>query len=80
MHPDWPIELAAQCEEYNVPCFFKQWGEWQPAEDVDTHFLTPTTPCHEFPDGQRVYRVGKKRAGRELLGRTWDQFPEVAHA
>jgi protein gp37 len=25
-------------------------------------------------------RVGKKAAGRELDGRTWDQFPEVPHA
>lgn len=24
-----------------------------------------------------MYRLGKKRAGRELDGRTWDQFPEV---
>ncbi|SKO36786.1 Uncharacterised protein [Mycobacteroides abscessus subsp. bolletii] len=24
-----------------------------------------------------IRRVGKKRAGRELDGRTWDQYPEV---
>ncbi|MBU8830864.1 DUF5131 family protein [Mycolicibacterium goodii] len=27
-----------------------------------------------------LYRVGKKRTGRELDGRTWDEYPEVAHA
>lgn len=27
---------------------------------------------------QAVYRVGKKAAGRELDGRTWDQFPLAA--
>lgn len=31
------------------------------------------------PGWVRVRRVGKKRAGRELDGRTWDQYPEVAH-
>lgn len=50
----------------------------------------------DYPDGPRrreaihahhdrasltaMYRVGKKTAGRELDGRTWDEFPEVAHA
>lgn len=28
-------------------------------------------------DAMFVYRVGKKRAGRILDGRTWDEFPEV---
>jgi protein gp37 len=27
-----------------------------------------------------MYRVGKKTAGRELAGRTWDEFPAVADA
>ena len=27
------------------------------------------------PDGATVRRVGKKRAGRELDGRTWDEAP-----
>jgi protein gp37 len=25
----------------------------------------------------RIERVGKKEAGRELDGRTWDEYPEV---
>lgn len=33
-----------------------------------------------LPDGAAaIRRWGKKRAGRELDGRTWDQFPEVRH-
>jgi hypothetical protein len=47
----------------------------------------------DYPDGSRrgdairaghdrasltgMYRVGKKNAGRELDGRTWDEYPEV---
>ncbi|MDP2141342.1 MAG: DUF5131 family protein [Gammaproteobacteria bacterium] len=29
------------------------------------------------PGEESVWRVGKKRAGRRLDGRTWDQYPEV---
>ncbi|MFA4084288.1 phage Gp37/Gp68 family protein [Mycobacteroides salmoniphilum] len=32
------------------------------------------------PGAQGVRRVGKKRAGRELDGRTWDQYPEETAA
>ena len=34
--------------------------------------------CEAVPDGvavRAVERVGKKAAGRELDGRTWDQYP-----
>jgi protein gp37 len=34
-------------------------------------------PVGDYPGAVR--RWGKKAAGRELDGRTWDQFPEVAH-
>lgn len=30
MHPDWVRNIQRQCEEQNVPFFFKQWGEWRP--------------------------------------------------
>jgi len=38
--------------------------------------------CHEhghltcFASCDPLYRVGKKAAGRELDGRTWDEFPK----
>lgn len=28
MHPDWVRNIQKQCQEQNVPFFFKQWGEW----------------------------------------------------
>lgn len=37
-------------------------------------------PCCHAPSETAVVRVGKKAAGRLLDGRTWDEFPEVAHA
>jgi protein gp37 len=33
---------------------------------------------HDFADGERVWHIGKKSAGRLLDGRTWDQFPETS--
>ena len=33
----------------------------------------------QFIEWRRIMcRVGKKAAGRELDGRTWDEYPEVA--
>lgn len=30
IHPSWAQSLRDQCQEFNVPFFFKQWGEWAP--------------------------------------------------
>ena len=74
MHSSWIRSLRDQCVNANVPFFFKQWGEW-------------TGPGFSFPDNDPTairedevarYRVGKKAAGRELDGRTWDEMPQVA--
>lgn len=82
MHPDWVRGLRDQCQGARVPFFFKSWGEWvtenQSPEDI-------VLPGHStIPHGwkgrkyeESVYRVGKRRAGRLLDGRTWDKFPEV---
>lgn len=92
MHPDWVSGLRDQCVESGVPFFFKQWGEFHEADDnitawhgridgvfVGDSFLSgygnirPDIPS----SGVNMCRVGKKRAGRTLDGRTWEQFPEV---
>ena len=70
MHPDWARNLRDQCHDAGVPFFFKQWGEW-------TRCRHKCTAGHEFPDGQRMWRLGKKAAGRVLDGREWNEFPEV---
>jgi protein gp37 len=30
MHPDWARSIRSQCQEYEVPFLFKQWGEFAP--------------------------------------------------
>lgn len=77
--PQWVRALRDDCIRYRVPFFFKQWGEWGPRpngdwRETDRHWFED--PYGEPPHGHAVYRVGKKAAGRELDGRTWDQFPK----
>jgi len=44
---DWVLEIKNQCNNENIPFFFKQWGG-----------------------------TNKKKTGRLLQGRTWDELPE----
>jgi protein gp37 len=74
MHPDWARSIRDQCVSAGVPFFFKQWGEWLPDEDDDQ-----PQPGRMFGPPRQAWptmrRVGKKAAGRQLDGRTWDEFP-----
>lgn len=92
MHPDWARALRDQCVAAGVPFLFKQWGEWLRLNDEARDIVGDDHPgCS---DGQRLQgghktaltsldnetyvRVGKRAAGRELDGRTWDEYPVVA--
>jgi len=93
-HPDWVRNLRDQCQAAGVPFFFKQWGQWNdlssgnwiaPRKDTrvpwsDSYVLSHKNKIYEFLDGCRMFRMGKKTAGRLLDGQTWDEFPrqEVA--
>lgn len=90
MHPDWARSIRDQCVAGGVPFLFKRWGEWRPwmREDADGRKCwvnQDTGRIAEYGDAalklgswNLVNRVGKKRAGRELDGRTWDQYPGAA--
>lgn len=75
MSPDWARGLRDQCAAAGVPYLFKQWGEWLPmlgqVEGVRVREKTETT------DGWVMGYAGKKAAGRQLDGRTHDEFPEA---
>lgn len=66
--PEWVLEILEQCENANVPFFFKQWGEWLPSgqNDADGN--------NQYTD-EKYIRIGKKKAGRSLNGLTYDGFP-----
>lgn len=76
MHPDWARQLRDQCSSAGVPFFFKQWGEWchteHMPEDTWRDLDAAINLAQEHPE---PHRVGKKRAGRLLDGRTWDEYP-----
>lgn len=92
-HPDWFRSLRDQCQQAGVPFLFKQRGAytWQAGSgwrepdlwvnDVTSEALPerdlPSTPKGSW---KGIWRVGKKRAGRELDGRTWDEFPDTTAA
>lgn len=66
--PNWIRQLRDQCSAWGTPFLFKQWGEWAPPVPADDD--VPLGACEG-----RMYRVGKKRAGRMLDARTWDELP-----
>lgn len=77
MHPDWARSLRDQCQAVGVPFLFKQWGEWAPGMNFPD-FIPSSISASDMGFGDdlnNMWRVGKKAAGRELDGRTWDEYP-----
>jgi hypothetical protein len=72
MRLEWARSLRDQCLSAGVAFFLKQWGEWGP--------MMTTGPHGKLPYSEGMVRFGKKRAGRLLDFRTWDEFPEAADA
>ncbi len=87
VHPAWVRDIRDRCVEAGVPFFHKQWGEWMPERQgpppnrtafFSRRFVDPNGQDRYSAGSAAVYRVGKKAAGRELDGRTWDQMPAVS--
>lgn len=93
MHPAWASELLDQCDTANVPCFFKQWGEWKPGSDFmgdakavayDGRVIEPDQESIQAADREApvreptmMRRVGKKAAGALLDGFPHREFPRT---
>ncbi|MCG5460821.1 phage Gp37/Gp68 family protein [Micromonospora sp. MED01] len=80
MHPDWVRDLRDRCQAAGTAFFFKQWGNWVPPSEMpeDTFMSWDVEHGTSAYDRDQPWRVGKKAAGRELDGRTWDQYPTSA--
>jgi protein gp37 len=81
MHPQWATSLRDQSHSAAVPFFFKQWGAYEPTgwkvigTPQDKRCVLVGDPIDDLGHLIEMRRVGKKAAGRELDGRTWDQLP-----
>lgn len=91
MHPDWVRDLRDRSGRQPIvrvggdypnhddkatygPAFlFKQWGDWAPAEMPGARWAYVVGESNEA--SQMMWHHGKKAAGRELDGRTWDEYP-----
>ena len=69
--PSWFRDLLNICMAHDVAFHFKQWGDWAPGQGIPLAKVRMETVA----DGTTMLRVGKKVAGRELDGETWDELP-----
>jgi protein gp37 len=78
MAPEWARNIRDQCEAAGVPYFFKQWGGWSPVPVVGLNGRGVKYADVPVGDGthHRMLAVPKKKAGRLLDGRTWDEMPQ----
>ncbi|WP_063046263.1 phage Gp37/Gp68 family protein [Nocardia pseudovaccinii] len=81
MDPGWARDVRDQCAAAGVPFFYKQTGDWAPAGlgigQFDLPELLIGPELDDMGHRQIMRRVGKKAAGRELDGRTHDEYPGV---
>ena len=79
LHPDWVRSLRDQCQAAGTKFFFKSWGDWLPnAQEYDCNpGGVDYEQKHELVRNVAMCRVGKKKSGRLIDGRTWDEMPEI---
>jgi len=85
MHPDWVSGIRDACVQAEIPFFFKQWGAWVSHSQVEDGEFRNDLVCeskYQFKNIRKdgvpwdtLHKVGKKKAGRVLDGRTWDEMP-----
>ena len=90
MHPDWIRTIRDQCKESDTPFFFKQWGEWLQvgsccnSEDFPLYGLRKVQILDlqgkkniEGINACYMMKVGKKKAGRMLDGKEYNEYPKI---
>ncbi|MGO4337801.1 phage Gp37/Gp68 family protein [Labrys sp. KB_33_2] len=78
---DWFRSLRDECQRAGIGYLHKQNGEWIGGDQVPEDQAIPSGTSNDFglglDDNERVWRVGKKFAGRLLDGVEHNGFPEV---
>jgi protein gp37 len=75
MNPSWTRSLRDQCSLAGVPFHFKQWGHWRPDYANAGRTWRRVTLADPYGRPVTLVRLGKHASGRDLDGRTWDEFP-----
>jgi protein gp37 len=85
VHPDWVRGVRDSCLAFEVPFFFKQWGEWHPFCQImangkrNAYHLPGDKKWRNWGSDDLLmshYRVGKKAAGRMLDGNEYMEWPD----
>ena len=81
MNPLWATSLIEQCQKAGTAVFFKQWGDYVPFKRVSADGKQYRTVPVFKSNGDEIpmVRVGKKAAGRKILGRIWSEFPKTSN-
>jgi protein gp37 len=76
-HPEWFRVLRKQCQRAGIPFFFKQWGQWAPADIIsnDDAKGCKRTVVSSLGIDVEMVSVGAKKAGRHLDGVVYDEVP-----
>lgn len=86
-HPNWFSDVRDQCQQFGCAFFHKQNGEWTP-ENTNAPIKIRLTAegrngsdLANALDGGEVWmsKIGKKKAGRLLDGREWNQMPQIGN-
>lgn len=92
LHPDWVRTIRDQCKASEVPFFFKQWGEYRPANSMDkggkdkwkwistSGTVEPSlarTFHNEREHHELMFLCGKSKAGNLLDGGKYEQYPII---
>lgn len=77
MHPEWVRLVRNQCQDANVPFFFKQWGEYRLGRKGEDGAIYTMHQHLEKYAPVAMYKVGKKAAGRLLDGQEYLELPHA---
>jgi protein gp37 len=90
MHPDWARTLRDQCQAAGVKYFFKQWGDWAPADEIpeadpEPRTILPGTPAETtvMEKPPRHFQWVRTDGGNRVLradGRFTGEGPQIADA
>jgi protein gp37 len=76
MDPEWARSARRFCSDYQIPFFFKQWGEWLPYDQLTELAQDCMSEWVKNDAEARAYRMGKHNAGAILDGVEWKEFPQ----